>query len=238
MLKKMNFFIFNALLLTFYFCFNLSFCSYNFNKKHLHQDFLSYSSAVNIAALSVVSIQTTEKILHDKYFIFSDSFFQYIFDESDNVLNEMFNNNVNISDYFYEDDSSILKNSLYSNNLNKNLFNSKSEKNSDENEDLSELYQHGLGSGVLINNNGYILTNYHVIQDSCFIIAKLYSGKESEVDVIGFDTKTDLAVLKILDKNLLSDLLFIHIGNPCSLEVGDVFLAIGNPFGFDNTVTK
>ncbi|QQG46769.1 MAG: trypsin-like peptidase domain-containing protein [Candidatus Azosocius agrarius] len=251
MYKKFMF-IFNVIFFGFSVVyFNVVFCSYGFNKKHFHQDFLSYSSSVNKAALSVVSIQTTEKILHDSYFIFSDTFFQYVFIGANNIADELFNNNINVNDYTYNNDISSFNNSnflffkkdFFSSNFINN-FEKEPEKESDkeidknENFDMNDFYQHGLGSGVLINNNGYILTNYHVVKDSCFIIVKLYDGKESEVDIIGFDTKTDLAVLKILDKNLIFDLPIIEIGNSCSLEVGDVVLAIGNPFGFDNTVTQ
>lgn len=238
MLKNLNlnfYFIFVFKIVFFYVFLNLSYGSHNFNKKHFHKDFLSYSSSVNVAALSVVSIQTTEKISHDNYFIFSDSFFQYIFDGADYISNEMFNNNVNIGDYFYNNDSEFLKKSNF---LINKIINRDNDKNIEKDESFNEFYQRGLGSGVIINSNGYILTNYHVIKDSCFIIAKLYNGKESEVDVIGFDQKTDLAVLKMLDKNLINDLPVISMGNSCGLEVGDVVLAIGDPFGFDNTVTQ
>ncbi len=251
MLKNLNFYfscIFKIVFFILIFYCNVCFSSYGFNKKHFHKDFLSYSSPVSIAALSVVSIQTTEKILHDNYFIFADSFFQYMFDGANIIADEIFNNNVNINDYVYNNSFNEFKNNkfllnnncyyeFFDNNFNfVNYFIKNVEKSEDF--DMNDFYQHGLGSGVLINSNGYILTNYHVIKDSCFIIAKLYDGRESEVDVIGFDSKTDLAVLKILDNSLIFDFPVIGIGNSCSLEVGDVVLAIGNPFGFDNTVTQ
>lgn len=235
---KINFFIFYFLIMIF---FNLGFCSYNSGKKHFYKDFLSYNSSVNVAALSVVSIQTTEKILHDSYFIFSDSFFQYVFEGANSISHEIFNNNVNIDDYSYGNgdlkyNSSFGKtdNFLFIDNFKLENVSKEIEKN----ENLNDFYQSGFGSGVIINSNGYILTNYHVVRDSCFIMIKLYNGKESEVDIIGVDVKTDLAILKILDKNLLIDLPVIGFGNSCSLEVGDVVLAIGDPFGFDNTVTQ
>lgn len=234
---KIKFFIFYFFVMIF---FNLGFCSYNSGKKHFYKDFLSYNSSVSVAALSVVSIQTTEKILHDSYFIFSDSFFQYIFEGANVISHEIFNNNVNIDDYSYSNDD-LKHNSSFKEHDTFSFIDVKNEndgKEIEKNENLNEFYQLGFGSGVIINSNGYILTNYHVVRDSCFIMIKLYNGKESEVDIIGVDVKTDLAVLKILDKSLLFNLPVIGFGNSCGLEVGDIVLAIGDPFGFDNTVTQ
>lgn len=99
-------------------------------------------------------------------------------------------------------------------------------------------FQQGLGSGVIVDKRGYILTNNHVIKDSTSISVKLSNGASSAVELIGNDTRTDLAILKIKKKELLNDLPVISLGNSDSLKVGDVVLAIGNPFGFDNTVTQ
>ena len=100
--------------------------------------------------------------------------------------------------------------------------------------DLPKQVQQGLGSGVIINKKGYVLTNNHVIKDAKSISVKLTDGRTSDAKVIGSDSNTDLAVLKI---NNLKDLPEITLGSSASLRVGDVVLAIGNPFGFERTVT-
>jgi serine peptidase DegS len=94
--------------------------------------------------------------------------------------------------------------------------------------------QKGLGSGVIIDNAGHILTNNHVIESAQQITVKLSDGRSSTANVIGIDPQTDLAVLKIN----LTDLPVIPIGNSTRLQVGDVVLAIGNPYGLSNTVTQ
>jgi len=107
------------------------------------------------------------------------------------------------------------------------------EQGPNQQEPPSELQQ-GLGSGVIIDAKGYILTNNHVIKDADNIVVALADGRSSEAKVVGSDPETDIAVLKIeLDK-----LPVIEIGNSGELEVGDVVLAIGNPFGLDQTVTQ
>lgn len=103
-----------------------------------------------------------------------------------------------------------------------------------KNGDLPKQVQQGLGSGVIINKKGYVLTNNHVIKDAKSISVKLTDGRTSDAKVIGSDSNTDLAVLKI---NNLKDLPEITLGASASLRVGDVVLAIGNPFGFERTVT-
>lgn len=93
--------------------------------------------------------------------------------------------------------------------------------------------QQGLGSGVIVNDKGYILTNNHVIKEADTVVITLADGRTSEAKVIGSDPDTDLAVLQIkLDK-----LPVIEIGSSQKLRAGDVVLAIGNPFGLDKTVT-
>lgn len=91
-----------------------------------------------------------------------------------------------------------------------------------------------LGSGVIINNEGYLLTNNHVIANSEEIIVSLYDGREMRAQVIGSDPETDLAVLKIPAKNIQS----ITLGDPQKTRIGDVVLAIGNPFSVGQTVTQ
>ncbi len=100
--------------------------------------------------------------------------------------------------------------------------------------ELPKQVQQGLGSGVIINKKGYVLTNNHVIKDAKSISVKLTDGRTSDAKVIGSDANTDLAVLKL---NNLKDLPEITLGSSASLRVGDVVLAIGNPFGFEHTVT-
>ncbi|HIH2763849.1 MAG TPA: S1C family serine protease [Candidatus Azoamicus sp.] len=107
-----------------------------------------------------------------------------------------------------------------------------------KNTPMNKHFQQGLGSGVIIDKLGYILTNNHVIKDSNSISIKLYNGASSAVELVGSDTRTDLAILKIKKKELLNNLPAISLGNSDVLRVGDVVLAIGNPFGFDNTVTQ
>lgn len=97
-----------------------------------------------------------------------------------------------------------------------------------------ERLQSSLGSGVIMNPAGYILTNHHVINGADQIVALLTDGREAQARVIGTDPDTDLAVLKINLDNLQA----IPIGDPTTAQVGDVVLAIGNPFGVGQTVTQ
>jgi len=90
-----------------------------------------------------------------------------------------------------------------------------------------------LGSGVIISHEGYILTNNHVIKDADAIQVSLRDGRTASAKLVGADTDTDLAVLKIE----LENLPVIVIGNSDMIRVGDVVLAIGNPFGVGQTVT-
>jgi len=93
--------------------------------------------------------------------------------------------------------------------------------------------ENSLGSGVIVRADGYILTNNHVIAQAEHIVVALQDGRRAEAKVIGLDPDTDLAVIKIeLDK--LPVLPFKLSGN----DVGDVVLAIGNPFGVGQTVTQ
>lgn len=91
-----------------------------------------------------------------------------------------------------------------------------------------------LGSGVIMNDTGYILTNAHVIQRMDEIRITLNDGRQSAAEVVGIDADTDLAVLKVS----LDHLPVIPIGNSDELRVGDVVLAIGNPYDFGQTVTQ
>ncbi|MEY2619496.1 MAG: putative serine protease degQ precursor [Pseudomonadota bacterium] len=91
----------------------------------------------------------------------------------------------------------------------------------------------GLGSGVIISPDGYILTNHHVIAGADAIEVQLNDSRTTRAQVIGTDPETDLAILKIS----LERLPVITLGNSDSLQVGDQVLAIGNPFGVGQTVT-
>ncbi len=94
--------------------------------------------------------------------------------------------------------------------------------------------QRSLGSGFIINKDGLILTNNHVVENADEIQVKLANEKEYKAKVIGRDPKTDIAVIKI---DGASDLSVITLGNSDDLRVGEWVMAIGNPFGLDHTVT-
>jgi serine protease Do len=93
--------------------------------------------------------------------------------------------------------------------------------------------QNGLGSGVIVSEDGYILTNNHVVENADEIKVALNDEREFTAKVVGRDDKSDVAVLKVDAK----DLPYLHLANSDTLEVGDVVLAIGNPFGVGQTVT-
>jgi serine protease DegQ len=90
-----------------------------------------------------------------------------------------------------------------------------------------------LGSGVIVSNTGYVLTNHHVVEAADEIEVALHDGKKLLAKVVGNDPETDLAVLRVNAENLPA----ITFGSSDALKVGDVVLAIGNPFGVGQTVT-
>jgi serine protease Do len=92
----------------------------------------------------------------------------------------------------------------------------------------------GVGSGFIVDKSGYILTNYHVVDDVSRITVRLQSGEEFTATIIGTDEETDLAVLKI---EAARDLPFLKLGDSNAAQVGDWVLAIGSPFGLARTVT-
>lgn len=94
--------------------------------------------------------------------------------------------------------------------------------------------ERSLGSGVIISSNGYVLTNNHVIDEADRIRVLLADGRERLATVIGSDAPTDLAVLKI-DLDNLTPAIF---ANPKTIRIGDIVLAIGNPYGIGQTVTQ
>ncbi len=93
--------------------------------------------------------------------------------------------------------------------------------------------EHGLGSGVIVTKDGYILTNNHVVDDADKVKITLQDGREFTAKVIGKDKESDVAVVKI-DAH---DLPAITLADSSKIEVGDVVLAVGNPFGLAQTVT-
>ena len=93
--------------------------------------------------------------------------------------------------------------------------------------------QKSLGSGFIINKDGYIVTNNHVVKDADQIKVKLYNEKEYDATVIGTDSNTDLALIKINGK----DFTPLKMGNSDNLEIGTWVVAIGSPFGLEQTVT-
>jgi serine protease DegS len=97
-----------------------------------------------------------------------------------------------------------------------------------------ERMQSALGSGVIVSENGYLLTNNHVIRGADEIVVQLQDGRETQAKLVGVDEENDLAVLSIQAEKLTA----IAIGSPRSAQVGDVVLAIGNPFGMGQTVTQ
>ena len=92
----------------------------------------------------------------------------------------------------------------------------------------------GTGSGVIISPDGYIITNYHVIENSSEVIVTTNNNKEYEAEIIGFDEVTDIAVLKI-NSNIKLD--YIFFGDSDSTLIGEWVLAVGNPYNLNSTVT-
>jgi serine protease Do len=90
-----------------------------------------------------------------------------------------------------------------------------------------------LGSGFIISEDGYLLTNHHVIADADKVIVRLADRRELEAEVIGSDKRSDVALLKIE----ANDLPTVQLGKSEAVEVGEWVLAIGSPFGFDHSVT-
>ena len=91
-----------------------------------------------------------------------------------------------------------------------------------------------MGSGFIVSPDGTILTNAHVVQDASEVTVKLTDRREFKAKVVGVDAQTDVAVLKIDAK----DLPAVKLGNSKDLRVGEWVVAIGSPYGFENTVTS
>ena len=94
--------------------------------------------------------------------------------------------------------------------------------------------QHGLGSGVIVSPDGYVLTNNHVVKDATEIRVALSDGRQFPGKVVGADQKTDVALVKIKADGLPA----VTFADSNEISVGDVVLAVGNPFGIGQTVTQ
>ena len=99
-----------------------------------------------------------------------------------------------------------------------------------------EQKQQSLGTGFIISKDGYIITNFHMVEDSSEIKVKISDGRELKAKVVGRDSKTDLALLKI--SSLFENLPVLSLGDSEKIRVGDWVLAVGNPFGLEHTVTQ
>ena len=95
----------------------------------------------------------------------------------------------------------------------------------------------GSGSGFVWDEDGHIVTNYHVIQGANLITVKFFNGREYRADVVAFDLAADLAVIKLIDVDTEHDLIAIKIGTSSDLRPGETAIAIGNPFGEEFTMT-
>lgn len=99
-----------------------------------------------------------------------------------------------------------------------------------------ELKQQSLGSGFIIDRDGFIITNNHVVERAEEIKVRLADGREFKAKVVGRDTKTDLALIKI--SSVFKSLPTLILGDSDTMRVGDWVLAVGNPFGLEHTVTQ
>ena len=91
----------------------------------------------------------------------------------------------------------------------------------------------GSGSGIIYSKDGYIITNYHVIEDATSVMITLSDGTEYDARIIGSDSSSDLAVLKVEAEKLPA----ADFGDSSALQIGELVVAIGNPLGYENTVT-
>src|SRR5881227_134433 len=96
------------------------------------------------------------------------------------------------------------------------------------------LVQNSLGSGVIVTNEGHIITNNHVVDQVDEIEVQLSDGRTKKARLVGADTQVDLAVLKIDEPGVKP----LKLGDSDAVQAGDMVLAIGNPFGFEETVTE
>ncbi|HEX7510251.1 MAG TPA: DegQ family serine endoprotease [Chitinivibrionales bacterium] len=96
--------------------------------------------------------------------------------------------------------------------------------------------QQGLGSGVIVSKEGYILTNYHVVHGADEIQVKTSDGRTFDASIVGVDSLSDVAVIKI--KTAAKDLVVAYLGDSEKLRVGEWVMAVGNPFSLTSTVTQ
>lgn len=120
-------------------------------------------------------------------------------------------------------------------------LNDKDEDKEDESNPLLDMFRRrprraprGVGSGFIVHAKGYILTNHHVIQDAVKIRVGLQTGETYQAEIVGVDNETDVAVIKIAAPK---DLPTVTLGDSNAAQVGDWVLAMGSPFGLDQTVT-
>ncbi len=102
-------------------------------------------------------------------------------------------------------------------------------------EQQKEYKRNSLGSGFIIDKEGYIITNNHVIKDADDIKVKIKDGEEFEAKIIGRDTETDIALIKIESNR--NNFYSVNLGDSSKLKVGEWVVAIGSPFGLEQTVT-
>jgi serine protease Do len=100
-------------------------------------------------------------------------------------------------------------------------------------EDMQQMPSRGMGSGFILSEDGLVVTNAHVVQGASEVTVKLTDRREFRAKVLGADKRTDVAVLKIDAKNLPA----VRLGDVKELDVGEWVLAIGSPFGFENSAT-
>jgi serine protease Do len=100
---------------------------------------------------------------------------------------------------------------------------------------MGERREQGMGSGVIVSSDGFILTNNHVVSEASEIKVTTYDKREFDATVVGTDPKSDVAVIKL--KGNVSGLKPVEFGDSSKLRLGDVVLAVGNPFGVGQTVT-
>ena len=96
-----------------------------------------------------------------------------------------------------------------------------------------QMNAQGSGSGIIYSEDGYIITNYHVIENATSVTVTLSDGTEYEAQIVGSDSTSDLAVLKVNANNLPA----AELGDSDKLQIGELVVAIGNPLGYENTVT-
>src|SRR5262249_58430327 len=95
------------------------------------------------------------------------------------------------------------------------------------------MRQQGEGSGVIVSPDGYIVTNNHVVDGATELTVSMSDKREMKARVVGTDAKTDIALIRVN----ATDLPHVTMGSSAAVQVGDIALAIGNPFGLGQTVT-